>query len=72
MQQDINLVIEDFKDKLLDMVNNTNLPVSIIAYVFNDVNRDIQSSYHSYLSQARAALKNNVVNIAEVEEDKED
>lgn len=71
MQQDINLVIEDFKDSIISMINNAGLPISVVAYILNDINKDVQISYHNYIQQARAAAAQQNVEIP-AEEDKED
>lgn len=77
MEQDINLIIEDFKGSLMSTVNNCGLPISVIYYVMTDLYKEIDAQYFNYINQARAALSQQAEEPApapqpEIEEEKED
>ena len=58
MQEDINLIIENFKNSIVQMVNENNLPPAVVYYIFKDVFKDIETSYTNYLNQVRKQQKN--------------
>lgn len=77
MEQDINLIIEDFKGNLMSTINNCGLPISVIYYVMTDLYKEIDAQYFNYITQARAAASRQVEEAApapqpEIEEEKED
>lgn len=53
MEQDVNLLVENFKTDLIKVINDANLPISIVYYVTKDVMMDISNSYENYLKQAK-------------------
>lgn len=57
MEQDINLMIENFKQNLLYGINNAQLPPSIIYYVLKDVFEETQRAYFDYINQAKQKLE---------------
>lgn len=57
MEQDINLMIENFKQNLLYGINNAQLPPSIIYYVLKDVFEETQRAYFNYVNQAKQNLE---------------
>lgn len=56
MEQNINLMIEDFKDNLVNTINNAGFPPSIVYYILKDVYSNVESSYFNYLNQQRRQL----------------
>lgn len=56
MQENINLIIEEFKDSIVNTINGSNLPPAIVYYIFKDIYKDVESSYTNYLNQARQQL----------------
>ena len=56
MEQNINLMIEDFKDNLVNTINNAGFPPSIVYYILKDVYSNVESSYFNYLNQQRMQL----------------
>lgn len=54
MQQDINLIIENFKQTIFDAANQSGLPLSVVYYVFSDVFREVETEYNNYINTARA------------------
>lgn len=56
MKQNINLMIEDFKDNLVNTINNAGFPPSIVYYILKDVYSNVESSYFNYLNQQRRQL----------------
>lgn len=56
MQENINLIIEEFKDSIVNTINGSNLPPAIVYYIFKDIYKDVESSYTNYLNQAKQQL----------------
>lgn len=54
MQQDINLIIENFKQTIFDAANQSGLPLSVVYYVLSDVFREVETEYNNYINTARA------------------
>lgn len=59
MEQNINLMIEDFKDNLINTINNAGFPPSIVYYILKDVYSNVESSYFSYLRQQKRQVTEN-------------
>ncbi len=59
MEQNINLMIEDFKDNLINTINNAGFPPSIVYYILKDVYSNVESSYFSYLRQQKRQIAEN-------------
>ena len=55
--QDINVYIEDFKQDIIDKINTSGLPASVIYYVMKDIYSKIESEYTSYIRQSRQQLE---------------
>ena len=53
MENNINLLTEQFKDSIVDIVNSSGLPPAIIYYVMKDIFKDIESGYTNYIEQAK-------------------
>lgn len=52
----INLQIEQFKSNVLDLINNSKLPVAVVYYIFKDIQRDLDEVYSDALRrEANAA-----------------
>ncbi len=45
----INLITEEFKNSLYSMVNNANLPFSVVYYVFKDFMKELTDAYTEML-----------------------
>lgn len=54
--QDVNLIIDDFKKSMVATINNSGLPISIVYYICKDIMNDITMNYDAYLEKARAQL----------------
>lgn len=54
MEQDINLVIEQFKQDIFQRCQDAQLPISIIYYVMKDLFKEIESDYINYVNKAAA------------------
>lgn len=79
MQEDINLIIEDFKNNIINTINGSQLPPAVVYYIFKDINKDVEASYKNYIQQAQqrqaaAALQQKAAAPAdeEIEEQVED
>ena len=56
MDKDINLVIEDFKGSLMNTINNSGLPISVVYYIMTDLYKEVDTQYYNYINQARQQL----------------
>lgn len=52
MERDINLIIEETKQSVINTLNKSNLPISIIYYIMRDLMNETSESYTSYINQA--------------------
>lgn len=46
----INIKTEKFKSNLYDLVNNSELPISIVYYIFKYVEQDLENTYYGVLN----------------------
>ena len=53
MEQDVNIMIEQYKESLFNITNQSNLPIGIIRLVVNDFNTFVEENYQQYMKQAR-------------------
>lgn len=51
MEQDINIAIEQYKQALINVTNQSGLPIGVIKYVFGEINNEINSEYEQYMRQ---------------------
>ena len=47
--------MEEFKNNLLYLINNSGLSIDAVYYVFKDVYRDLDDTYKNFLKQRAAA-----------------
>lgn len=65
--------MEQFKQQLLHLANNAQLPLEAIYYVVKDFYRDVDDAYKSYLQQqAKAAQEAALAENKEEEKEKEE
>ena len=53
MDTNINLMIEDFKNNIIDTINNAGFPPSVVYYVLKDIFTDVEASYKNFIHQER-------------------
>lgn len=53
MEKDINLVVEDVKAQIIDTINHSGLPISVVYYIMKDIMYDLDANYTNYIEQAR-------------------
>lgn len=70
--KDINLIIEEFKQGLVNSVNQSNLPLSVCYYVMKDVFNELVSTYENYIKQVQQTQRENELNDNLTEENLED
>lgn len=51
MNSNINLESEDFKIKLINTINKSDLPISLIYYILKDIFHDFENSYFKMLNK---------------------
>lgn len=49
-EKSINLQIEEFRNNLLNLINNSGLPAGIVYYMYKDIGKDIENAYYSVLN----------------------
>lgn len=47
---DMNLQIESIKSNLINVINNSGLPIGVIHYVLKDISTEVANEYHRILS----------------------
>lgn len=57
MEKNINLIIEDIKSQIIDIINSSGLPISVIYYLMSDVYKKLDIEYKSYIEQAKLEEK---------------
>lgn len=58
MDTNINLMIEDFKNHIIDTINNAGFPPSVVYYVLKDIFTDVEASYKNFIHQERIHQEN--------------
>ena len=71
MEQDMNLMAEQFKKDIISQINAAGLPPVLIYYIMKDVFATVETSYSSYLCEANLRDASRQASPQEVE-DKED
>lgn len=49
-EKSINMKTEEFRSALFNIINQSNLPVSIVYYVFKDVGQELENIYYGTLN----------------------
>lgn len=63
-QKDINLMVEEFKQGLVNQINQSELPAAMVYYIFKDTFTNVEQSYFNYLNEASRQLQENVETIS--------
>lgn len=56
MEQDISVVIEEFKQNIIDIINNSHFPPAVTYYILKDIFAITEAQYFNYLESARRQL----------------
>ena len=46
--------MENLKMKIIEDINNSNLPLECIYYLIKDITRDVESAYYNTLNKERS------------------
>lgn len=57
MEKNINLIIEDIKFQIINTINSSGLPISVIYYLMSDIYKKLDVEYKSYIEQAKLEEK---------------
>lgn len=57
MEQDVNILMEQYRQALINVTQNSQLPIGVVRYIFNDVNNMINREYEAYLQEAVATQR---------------
>ena len=73
---DINLTIESTRQSIINMVNQSGLPIGVVYYMFKDIMTDLSEAYTNYLTkterEAVKAAQEAAAAKQDIEEDSED
>lgn len=50
MENDVNIAIEEFKLSIINLLNESNMPIGMIYYIMKDVFGEITEEYQNYLN----------------------
>lgn len=53
MDKDFNLVCDDLKIKLTNLINESELPVAAIYYILKDIFHNVENFYIGYLNEKK-------------------
>lgn len=51
-ERDVNLVIEEVKTQVINTINQSGLPISVVYYIMKDVMNGLDTTYNDYIKQA--------------------
>ena len=51
MKQSINIRSEQLMQNIVSLINNSNLPISNVYFIFKNIMQDIENTYYSVLNQ---------------------
>ena len=57
MEKNINLIIEDIKSEIINTINSSGLPISVIYYLMSDIYKKLDVEYKTYIEQAKLEEK---------------
>ena len=57
MEQDVNILMEQYRQGLINLTQNSQLPIGVVRYIFNDVNAMINREHEVYLQEAIATQR---------------
>lgn len=67
----MNLQIENVKQNIIDIINNSGLPIGVINYLFKDISREVANEYNRALSFEQQQKKEQELKEKELKEQKE-
>lgn len=78
MERSIDMLLDDLRNSIIGTLNNSNLPLSILALVLKDINNDIQvqakaaleTSKQNYMTNMQQEQATSMENTEEKEDDK--
>jgi hypothetical protein len=56
MEQDISLVMEEFKQNIIDTINNSHFPPAVSYYILKDIFANVEAQYFNYLDTVKRQL----------------
>ena len=66
----INYSIENFRQEIYDIINNCQLPIGTVYFIFKDIFGDVSQAYQTAIKQeAQAQILQNQQQLNENEED---
>lgn len=55
MEQDVNIIMEQYRQTLIEATQNSQLPIGVVRYIINDVASLVNKEYDAYMRQVIAA-----------------
>ena len=62
MQKPIDLVVEDTKDSVYKVLNNSGLPISAISMIVREINTNVETQYSNQLNRLRSEYQLELAN----------
>lgn len=53
MEKNINLIIDDLRNNLVNMINESGLPIGVVELICKDLYTKVQNSYIGQINSAR-------------------
>lgn len=57
MNENFNLKVEELKENIINIINNSGLPISVIYYVYKNILKDIEMEYFRVLQEQQQHQK---------------
>lgn len=57
MNENFNLKVEELKENIINIINNSGLPISVIYYVYKNILKDIEMEYFRVLHEQQQHQK---------------
>lgn len=55
-----NLINENLKNSLVQIISNSNLPVANVYFIVKDIFRDIENNYYNQISKEMGSEEQNI------------
>lgn len=66
----MNLQIENTKTEIINVINNSGLPIGVIHYLIRDIKNEVAYEYQKAITQEQEQLKQKEQEKTEIKEDK--
>lgn len=64
--QDVNVLMEQFKISIINLLNNNDMPIGMTYYILKDIMNEVADEYQRYLNQASRKMQEEAAAAASV------